>query len=499
MNQIQSHTAPLPESDPAGQMLLSHDMRSTLGRLLGAVHLLEAAGLDKAEASLLSQVKVSAGHMVDLLDSVAGIEAEIPLTNLKAAFARLDEIWSLQARQKGLEFRLDLQAGLPNSLRIPPLDFIRIFNNLIGNAVKFTPQGRITLRAMRGQGGGLEIEVEDSGPGFSDLAKAKLFSLRGRPDDNRESGSGFGLFIARALVEKAGGVIDGKNRDSGGASLRLVFPEDLLMTPAAPDLPKESRIIDLPDLSHLNILLAEDNPTNQLVATQMLEKMKAKVQCADDGVQGLERFEQGDYNLGLIDIEMPRKSGLEMLREIRARSDHKAKVKLLALTAYVLPEHRERILGAGADGIIAKPLRDIAAFGHAILSHVETPAPVARPPLDADSSVGTIEMEVYSGLKEIIGHDSMQELLEKVKTDLSSVQNGLLAGEKAKDCAPLRAQTHILISVAGAIGAVQLQHAAEALNAKAKTNAWDEIIPMVRRCDRGLSDVLEFVKQELAG
>ncbi len=108
-----------------------------------------------------------------------------------------------------------------------------------------------------------------------------------------------------------------------------------------------------------------------------------------------------------------------------------------------------------------------------------------------------IQMDIYNGLKEIIGHDSMQELLGKVQSDLDSVRLGVREGLTNKDVLPIRANTHILISVAGAIGAVNLQHIAEALNATAKSGDWAKIKPESERCEAGIAAVLKFVESEL--
>jgi len=494
LTQIHPHIADLPQAPAAsvGHLLVSHDLRSALGHLVCAVQLLEDSALDGAAADHLAQVKVSARYMLELLDDAAGQPSETPVTDLAEAFAELERRWAGEAVQKGLSYQTECGNGLPDSLRMPRLDFLRVCNNVIGNAIKFASNGSIFLRAFCA-GEDFQIEIVDEGPGFSDSALLKQFSLGGRPAENLESGSGIGLYIAHSLMEKAGGAIAVENREGGGAKVILRFPEDLQMKAAPPVRVEAGAIAGLPDLSHLRILLAEDNPTNQLVAVQMLKKMNARVQTASDGVEAMEQFRSGDYNLGLIDIEMPRKSGLEVMREIRGQAGAQAKVKLLALTAYVLPEHRERIMRAGADGIIAKPLTDISAFGRAILKHTGNAVPASRKP----GTGAEMEMEIYNGLQEIIGHASMQELLEKVQKDLASVQNGIRDGVLAKEAAPIRANTHILISVAGAIGAVKLQHLAEKLNAQAKTSEWSDILPLAERCLNGISGVLEFVEQEL--
>ena len=479
---------------PMASALLSHDIRSALTGIVSASQALEGAGLQGEHAAHLAQIKTAALYINDLLGVVVEEVDRVPVSELEPLLAQLEVLWASEAAKKGLDFAITRKGLIPGALHMPQIDFMRIFNNIIGNALKFSSSGALDIRLARVKNGALLFEVADDGPGFSDGAREKLFSLRGRPEDAKAEGTGYGLYIARELVEKAGGEITAENRPSGGARVSVVFPEDLLI---AAEKPVAKVKTGLPDLSHLKILLAEDNPTNQLVATQMLKKMDAQVEAASDGVDAMEAFENGDFNLGLIDIEMPRKSGLEVMREMRARPDEKAKTTLLALTAYVLPEHRDRIMAAGADGIIAKPLTDIAAFGNAILVVTGTPdAEVAPVPVVANPDAD-IQMDVYNGLKEIIGQDSMLELLGKVKSDLADVRAGVQEGVANNDTGPIRATTHILISVAGAFGAVNLQHLAEALNATAKTGDWGRIVPEAARCEQGIGDVLRFVNTEL--
>jgi len=492
--ELRMDESPTPDSAQIANALLSHDIRSALTGLISAGQALEGAGLSGELAAYLAQINTAASYINDLLSIAAEAPSGVAVSELPPLLAQLEALWLAEAEGKGVAFSVAKKGVIPSAIRLPEIDFLRIFNNIISNALKFSPSGALILRLARVKNGALLVEVVDDGPGFSDAALAKLFSLRGRPEGAVEEGSGYGLYIARQLVEKSGGEITAENRPSGGARVAVLFPEDLLIMADKPAVKPET---GLPDLSHLKILLAEDNPTNQMVATQMLKKMDAEVATVADGVEAMAAFERGDFNLGLIDIEMPRKSGLEVLREMRARGDNKAETTLLALTAYVLPEHKERIMAAGADGIIAKPLTDIAAFGNAILlvtgvgEYVAETAPREVNP-DAD-----IQMEVYNGLKDIIGDESMRELLGKVQSDLADVRSGVQKGVAAKDAAPIRASTHILISVAGAFGAVNLQHLAEALNATAKTGDWAHIVPEAARCEKGISDVLHFVASEL--
>ncbi len=466
--------------------LLSHDLRSALSRVVSGSEALVASSPPEATASYIAQIRAAAHYMVDLLNTA---DPSIPAsenTDLPSAIAQLKAIWQPAVAEKGLEISFTTQGQCPPTLPLPHIDFMRILSNVIGNALKYSATGEISVQLSSADAQNLRIDVSDEGPGFSDDMHARLFTLRGRPETPKAKGSGFGLYICKDLMNKSGGTIAAENRPTGGARISLRFLGAQLRHPA-PNI--------LPDLSHLNILLAEDNPTNQLVATRMLEQMNARVVTAPDGVEAMAAFAQGPFNLGLIDIEMPRKSGLEVMREIRASGCTPEDMKLIALTAYVLPEHKARISDAGADSIIAKPLTDIAAFGHAILATTASqPGAGARAKTNPDAD---IDLDTYKGLQDIIGPDSMLELLEKVRVDMADVNTGILDGVARQDVAPIRAKTHILISVAGAIGAVNLQHIAEALNATAKTKDWARIIPESERCAKGIAGVLGFVAKEL--
>ena len=483
------------ELSPSASVFLSHDIRSAITGIVSAAQALESAGLTGDHLAQLTQINTAALYINDLLKTAADSD-QIPVSELPYVLKQLEAMWKPEVALKGLQFSIVQTGDLPGSIRIPQIEFMRILNNIIGNALKFCKRGELEVRLVRVSSGALLVEIIDDGPGFSTKAQKNLFLLHEQPRSDTGQGSGYGLYIARTLLEKVGAEIKAENRAKGGARISIVFPENLLI-----EARKHEDSVDngLPDLAHLKILLAEDNPTNQLVASQMLQKMGATVELASDGVEAIEAFERGDFNLGLIDIEMPRKSGLEVMREMRARTDKKAETTLLALTAYVLPEHQDRITAAGSDGIIAKPLTDIAAFGNAILIVTGEGEPTVLEATSEDEGNADfdIQMDIYTGLQKIIGHESMRELLGKVKTDLTDVRSGVVKGVATKDVAIIRASTHILISVAGAIGAVNLQHIAEALNVTAKTSDWKRIEGETTRCERGISGVLQFVDREL--
>ncbi|MBK0398558.1 response regulator [Limibaculum sp. M0105] len=241
-------------------------------------------------------------------------------------------------------------------------------------------------------------------------------------------------------------------------------------------------------LDGLRILLAEDNPTNQMVAVQMLETLGAHVTIASDGEEALEILKASNFDIILIDIEMPRKNGIEVVRELRAPWSRHSDVPVIALTAYVMREHRQAIDAAGADGVIAKPIISITEFGKQILAFAgpklrqrgERPGSGApggndrRAPdapdaagsgagLDAATTAPVIDTETLAMLGQAVGPDALAEILDKAQADLKDAAVMLSRGLAEDDDAAIRGALHILTGLAGSVGAGQLDEAARAL------------------------------------
>ncbi len=237
-------------------------------------------------------------------------------------------------------------------------------------------------------------------------------------------------------------------------------------------------------LSGMHILLAEDNPTNQMVAAQMLASLGAEATLAEDGVAALELALERPFDLALIDIEMPRMDGTEVIRRIRSGPAPQRDMPLIALTAYVMREHRAAIDEAGADGVIAKPILSIEGLGRDILDIVARrrrggpaparEAPADRPPAPSPSEAG-IDARIFEQLSRSIGPAAIAELLRKMDRDVLDVRQRIAAALPGRETQPLREATHILVAVAGSMGAVKLQNDAQCLNSAAHTGDYAEM------------------------
>ncbi len=253
-------------------------------------------------------------------------------------------------------------------------------------------------------------------------------------------------------------------------------------------------------LRNKRILLAEDNITNQMVATQMLDALGAKVDVANDGAEALQMIGVKSYDLFLIDIEMPRVSGLDVIRSIRGAAAPLRDAPVIAVTAYALREHREKIAEAGADGLIPKPLLGIEQFGRDIVNLADQSFRRSEPPrtrADADESEGPVTMSVFLALEEAIGVEAMGDLLGKIDADLARAESDVKTAAGARDNAGLGAATHVLISVAGAIGAQGLQGVAQKLNAAATGRSEANLAALADDAIARIGAVREFVKARL--
>ena len=213
----------------------------------------------------------------------------------------------------------------------------------------------------------------------------------------------------------------------------------------------------------MSVLLAEDNPTNQMVAMHMLESLGAEVTIVSDGAEALEILDRQSFDVALIDIEMPRLSGIDLIRHLRSRRDAIASMPMIALTAYVMREHRAEIEDAGADGIIAKPIVSIGEFGKEIAAHVRQRCG-RLPEITVDVPDRDFDTAVFESLCASFKPEARRELVSRIGKDIADACEGVTAAVRSLDFHLLMAATHPLIAVAGMIGAGRLCTLAQRLN-----------------------------------
>jgi CheY-like chemotaxis protein len=264
-----------------------------------------------------------------------------------------------QAEARGLTLTTDCPADL-GWISVDPVRLRQMLFNLIGNAVKFTLDGGVVTR-MRRVGAGetqrLRVEIEDTGVGIAPEAQGALFQRFHQADGSmtrKFGGSGLGLSISRLLAELMGGEIGFVSEPGKGST----FWFEIAAPPAQASL--EPVEVETPWLAGVRVLVVEDNPTNRLIATRMLENLGASVETAVNGREGVEAARRAAFDLIFMDIQMPVMDGVEATRAIRAMGGAAAATPIVATTANAMAHQLEAYRAAGMNGSLAKPLSPAA-------------------------------------------------------------------------------------------------------------------------------------------
>ncbi|MFZ5668983.1 MAG: ATP-binding protein [Pseudomonadota bacterium] len=367
-DRVAARTAELERANLAKSTFLanmSHELRTPLNGVIALADRLAETD-DQARRRELSNLVASSGRLLeqvlgDILD-VSKIEAgqfrlspaPFDLTETVAAMADLHRA-AAEAKGLRLDWRVARNAAgayLGDSGRIA-----QILSNLLGNAVKFTERGVVSLSVSR-VGGKLRFAVRDTGVGFDEAARERLFRRFEQADDSitrRFGGTGLGLSICAALADMMGGTIEARGRPGKGATFTVTLPLPRAEL-AAPEV-DAAEAADI-SLQGLRVLVAEDHPTNQKVVQIVLEPFGVDLTIVENGEEAVAAFDAG-YDAVLMDMQMPVMDGLTATRLIRERemAQGKPRALIVMLTANAMDDHVEAARQAGADLHVAKPLR----------------------------------------------------------------------------------------------------------------------------------------------
>ncbi|MBL8615082.1 MAG: PAS domain S-box protein [Deltaproteobacteria bacterium] len=345
---------------------MSHEIRTPLNGVLGMMGLLIDSPLSPAQRRW-AETSRSSGELLlqlinDILDFSKGEAGQHTLelsdVELEPLLAGLIEMLRPAALKKGLNLRLVVDPGLPRWLRLDAGRLRQLLVNLLGNAVKFTAEGGVRLSAQVDQGR-LRLEVQDTGIGVAAERHTAIFSPFVQADSSttrRYGGTGLGLSISRQLVEAMGGQIHLQSALGTGATFSVLLPLEVAGGPAAAVGPAPSPGGPLP---RGRVLVVEDNVVNQQVASFLLMRFEQAVDVVSDGVEALEALARINYDLVLMDCQMPHLDGFEATRRLRAGGEGALNpaVPVVAMTANALPGDVERCKAAGMDDYLSKPVQ----------------------------------------------------------------------------------------------------------------------------------------------
>ncbi|NJM09882.1 MAG: response regulator [Bdellovibrionaceae bacterium] len=345
---------------------MSHEMRTPLGAILGFSELMMDGGVSEREKqAYMTTVKRNGQLLSALIDDVLDL-AKVESGRVEIAAIEfslnelLSEIVSLfepEASRKDLPLRVQRPAKDDELVLGDPLRLKQILVNIVGNALKFTSHGFISVKVsvVSEPLARIDIEVEDTGIGISPQQAARLFLPFTQVDTSttrRYGGTGLGLVLSQKLVRAMGGDLKlNWSLPGGGSNFGISLPTQVIPQPASLAGSVSNNMMPL---SEVRILVVDDSLDNQILISRILKLLGADVDLASDGVDGVERAMAAEYDVVLMDLQMPRMGGVEATRLLRKRGYRRP---IIALTAHSLNEDRERCISVGCTEYLTKPIQ----------------------------------------------------------------------------------------------------------------------------------------------
>jgi signal transduction histidine kinase/CheY-like chemotaxis protein len=359
---------------------VGHELRTPMNAILGFNGVLRQELKDQPEqAAVVDHIRRSTDHLLqvvnDILDFSQLQAGKMQLYPVDFELAALVEEalagHRTKATEKGLRLSADIDPALPRWVHADRQRQLRILRNLLGNALKFTEQGEVSLR-LTAQGGRLRWEVTDTGCGIAQDRQADIFRRFEHADvqtTRTHGGTGLGLSICEKLVHLQGGQIGVKSQVGQGAQFWFDTPLQAALQAST----QQASSLELGAGEGLRVLVVDDNAINLMVARLQLQKCwpQAQVVTADSAAAVLSLLDGSVYDVALVDMVMPEMDGLQLTQAIRQRfSGQAAHMPIIALTANTNPVDRQRCLDAGMCEVLSKPI-DIAVLMHSVSSHIQ--------------------------------------------------------------------------------------------------------------------------------
>ena len=484
---------------------MSHEIRTPLNGITGMLELLQMSRLEREQQENLEIIRVCSENLLDVINSILDLskieagkmELEKHVFSISEWFERCLSVHRVQALRKGIRLVGEMDDRLPGKASGDSKRMQQVMNNLIGNAVKFTDRGQVTVRCTLDSDSQekywVTLMVKDTGIGIPAREMPRIFDSFTQLDgsiNRRYGGTGLGLSITRKLTELMGGTIAADSVYGSGTTFMVSLPLDPAETDKTAHVSSKQKNRHRKQVEDVTVLLAEDDEINLVVVSSLLKAMGYSPICVSNGKEAVEAWKRHQPDVVLMDIQMPEMDGIQATRTIRSMEEAEEGVTpIVAVTAHAVSGDRERFLKAGMSGYLSKPI-EMESLGETIQQALAASQNSERKP--GSSEQQEFQAVPEENLADVIREEATKTFMAEMLRILGRMETAL----KNENYESVEGEAHQVKLLALQAGEFDIKSRAFKLELSARKAVREEAEDALRGLQESFESYAAFVGQD---